>query len=497
MEHKPKRLKPLMFVGTGSDVGKSIIAAAFCRIFRQDGYAPAPFKAQNMALNSYATPDGLEIGRAQAVQAEAAGIPCHTDMNPVLLKPNSDHTSQVVLNGRPAGNRSAREYFGGVGREDLRRAVHLAFDRLSERYDPIVMEGAGSVSELNLREHDIVNMPMAAYADAAVILVADIDRGGVFASVYGSIMLQPEEDRRRIKGVIINKFRGDMSLFDDGRAIIERLCGVPVLGVLPYFTDIHIDAEDSVALENKSGRAAEGCVNAAVVRLSHISNFTDFDALENDGRVHLYYTSDAAELAKADMIIIPGSKSTIADLAELHSNGVAAAVVEAARTGKPVVGICGGYQMLGREVCDPDGIEGGSVRSEGLSLLPVRTTITADKVTRQRSFRLDGDETVCRGYEIHQGRTELLEPQSCRPLAILDDGNTEGCICGCIVGTYLHGVLDNAPFIERLLAPFADRLGTRKTINYKSFRESQYDLLAERVRRYTDIDKIYKILQER
>ena len=286
-----ERLHPLMLAGTGSDVGKSLVATAFCRIFLQDGYQPAPFKAQNMALNSYATPEGFEIGRAQAVQAEAAGIPCHTDMNPLLLKPNSDHTSQVILNGRPIGNQHATQYFRREGREMLRQAVHEAFDRLAARFHPIVMEGAGSIAEINLRDVDIVNMSMARYANADVILVADIDRGGVFASVYGSIMLQEPEDRKLIKGVIINKFRGDRSLFDEGRKQLEQICGVPVLGVLPYLKDIHIEEEDSVSLERKNMEAQAGKVNIAVVMLRHLSNFTDFDVLEQDRRVHLFYTN--------------------------------------------------------------------------------------------------------------------------------------------------------------------------------------------------------------
>ena len=307
-------LHPLMFVGTGSDVGKSVIAAGFCRIFLQDGYHPAPFKAQNMSLNSYATPEGLEIGRAQAVQAEAAGIPCHTDMNPILLKPQSDHTSQVVLNGKPVGNQSAGSYFRQEGREELRQEVYQAFDRLASIYNPIVMEGAGSVSEINLREIDLVNMPMAMYAKADVILVADIDRGGVFASVYGSIMLMTEEERQHVKGIIINKFRGDIELFKEGVKIIEDLCHVPVLGVVPYFTDIHIEEEDSVSLSQKSKvKSLNSKVNVAVVLLRHMSNFTDFDVLEQDERVHLYYTNNPADIEEADIIILPGSKSTISD----------------------------------------------------------------------------------------------------------------------------------------------------------------------------------------
>ena len=305
-------LHPLMLAGTGSDVGKSILATALCRIFLQDGYHPAPFKAQNMALNSYATSDGLEIGRAQAVQAEAAGIPCHTDMNPLLLKPSSDHLSQVVLNGRPIGNRDAYAYFRrDEGREELRRAVQAAYDRLSVRYNPIVMEGAGSIAELNLRDTDLVNMPMARYAGADVVLVADIDRGGVFASTYGSVMLQQPEDRARIKGIIINKFRGDERLFDTGRHMIEDLCGVPVLGVIPYYRDIHIDEEDSVDLQGKQTQAMHGKVNVAVVLLRHLSNFTDFNMMERDERVHLYYTNNTDELEKADIVIVPGTKSTL------------------------------------------------------------------------------------------------------------------------------------------------------------------------------------------
>ena len=308
--HSP--LRPIMLAGTGSDVGKSVIAAALCRIFLQDGYHPAPFKAQNMALNSFVTADGLELGRAQAVQAEAAGVPCHTDMNPLLLKPSGDSTSQVVLHGRPTGNQHASAYFRREGRAELEREVHAAFDRLAARYNPIVMEGAGSISELNLRDVDLVNLPMARYADASVLLVADIDRGGVFASVYGSIMLQTPEDRQRIRGVLINKFRGDMSLFDSGRRMIEELCGVPVVGVVPHFTDIYIEEEDSVTLRTKQREAVEGRINVAVVLLRHMSNFTDFDVLERDERVHLFYTNNTEELRKADIILLPGSKNTLA-----------------------------------------------------------------------------------------------------------------------------------------------------------------------------------------
>ena len=421
-----KNLHPLMLAGTGSDVGKSIIAAAFCRIFLQDGYHPAPFKAQNMALNSYATPEGLEIGRAQAVQAEAAGVPCHTDMNPLLLKPSSDHTSQVVLNGRPIGNRNAYEYFRREGREELRKEVHAAFDRLAARYNPVVMEGAGSISEINLRDSDLVNLPMAMHAGADVILVADIDRGGVFASVYGSVMLLRPEERKHIKGILINKFRGDIRLFESGVKMLEDLCGVPVVGVVPYYKDIYIEEEDSVMLQTKNIRAGQGKVNVAVVLLRHLSNFTDFNVLERDPRVHLFYTNNTDELMKADIILLPGSKSTLSDLYELRRNGVAQAIVRAHREGATVMGICGGYQLMGREVCDPDHVEGEIERLPGLGLLPVSTRMQGEKVTRQVRFRFLEDSAVCEGYEIHMGTTTPLADVPVSPLNHLADGREDG-----------------------------------------------------------------------
>lgn len=484
-----------MLAGTGSDVGKSLIATGLCRIFMQDGYHPAPFKAQNMALNSYATPEGYEIGRAQAVQAEAAGIPCHTDMNPILLKPSGKHTSQVVLNGRPIGNRDAYEYFRKEGREELRIAVHEAFDRLSSRYNPIVMEGAGSIAEINLRESDLVNMPMARYADADVILVADIDRGGVFASVYGSIMLQTEEDRKRIKGIIVNKFRGDMRLFDSGRKMMEDICGVPVLGVVPYATDIHVEEEDSVALAAKRTSVADGKINVAVVLVPHISNFTDFDTLEHDPRVNLYYTADASELCDADIIILPGSKATLLDLQYLRHCGLATAINECRRQGKTVIGICGGYQMMGLEVSDPDGVEGEISRLPGLGLLPVRTALADDKVTRQVGFKFLGNTDTCRGYEIHMGSTELEDGAA--SLNTITGGQSDGCYADerCF-GTYIHGILDNQPVVEHLLRPYLDKTET-VAIDYAAYKEEQYDALADMLREYIDIPLLYKIMNER
>jgi len=467
-----------MLAGTGSDVGKSILAAAFCRIFKQDGYHPAPFKAQNMALNSYATPEGLEIGRAQAVQAEAAGIPCHTDMNPLLLKPQSDHTSQVILHGIPIGNKDAYDYWRrGNSGIDFRAEVCTAYDRLAARCNPIVMEGAGSIAEINLRDRDLVNMSMARHAGADVILVGDIDRGGVFASVYGSIALQTPEDRKLIKGIIINKFRGDMRLFDEGRKMLEDICGVPVLGVVPYYKDIFIEEEDSVSLEKKQREIAEGKVNVAVVLLRHISNFTDFDTLERDPRVNLFYTNNTSDISHADIIILPGTKATLDDLLELRRNGCAQAIIRAHRDGKMVVGICGGYQMLGQMVSDPDGIEGTIASLPGLGLLPIQTTMTPEKTTQQVTFQFEGQ--TCQGYEIHQGVSDTDQ-------AVFQ---TDHCI-----GTYIHGFLDNAPVIEYLLKDEA--VNTTYLKSYSEFKEEQYDKLANHVRNYVDVQKLYQILTD-
>ncbi|WP_289732252.1 cobyric acid synthase [uncultured Duncaniella sp.] len=489
-----EQLSPIMLAGTGSDVGKSLIATGLCRIFRQDGYNPAPFKAQNMALNSYATPEGFEIGRAQAVQAEAAGIACSTDMNPILLKPSGEHTSQVVINGRPAGNRDSYSYFRKEGREELRKVVHNAFDRLSQRFNPIVMEGAGSIAEINLRDSDLVNMSMARHADADVILVADIDRGGVFASAYGSIMLQSEDDRRRIKGIIVNKFRGDMRLFESGRRMMEEICGVPVIGVVPFAGDIHIEEEDSVALGLKATKSVTDKVNVAVVLLRHISNFTDFNVLERNPGVNLFYTDNPDALLSADIVIIPGSKSTLSDLSELRRNGLAKAIVSARDNGKTVIGICGGYQIMGIEVSDPDGVEGSLRSLPGLGLLPVKTVLSGSKVTRQVSFSFLGENKPCNGYEIHMGRTET-EGKATSLNTILDDGTADGCFVDdrCF-GSYIHGLLDNETVVSYLISPYLKEKRNEK-FDYTAYKEEQYDLLADHLRKHIDIDKLYKIMK--
>lgn len=489
------RLHPVLFAGTGSDVGKSVIAAAFCRIFRQDGYSPAPFKAQNMALNSYVTPDGREIGRAQAVQAEAAGIPCHTEMNPVLLKPLTDTICQIILHGRPIGNHPASELFTpGPLRNHLQEEAYGAYDRLACRCNPIVLEGAGSISELNLRDRDFVNMPMALHAGADVILIADIDRGGIFASLYGTMQLLPPEERSLVKGILINKFRGDSALFESGRRQIETLCGIPVLGVIPYFRDLQIEAEDS--LVRCSGNPdTSGQIRVCVVLLRHLSNFTDFNALERDPRFRLLYTADPEELKQADIIILPGSKSVLSDLSDLRRTGMAQCILDAAQRGKTVVGICGGYQMMGVVIRDPQHLEGPTEIMPGLGLLPVETTLEEEKITRRVKFTLCGDTRPCEGYEIHMGRTVSVAGTRSNPLAVHEDGTPDGCFGtpNCM-GTYLHGIADNEPFVELLLKRFGNTPAAAPATTYRQFKEEQYNKLAALVRAHTDMDRLYAIL---
>lgn len=488
-----QRLRPLMIGGAGSDVGKSLLVAGLCRIFRQDGYHPAPFKAQNMALNSFVTPDGLELGRAQAVQAEAAGIECMAEMNPILLKPTEDCIAQVIINGVPIGNRSAKSYFSSVGRKQYEDEAHRAFDRLSHIYNPIILEGAGSIAEINLMDLDIVNMPMARYADASVILVVDIGRGGVFASAYGSIMLQQPDDRKRIKGIIVNQFRGDISLFEQGRMQLEEICGVPVVGVMPFIRDLRIEEEDSCWYKNKVISADRSGINVAVIRLPHISNFTDFDPLECDPRVNVFYTVDPVDIVDSDIIIIPGSKSTLADLSEIYRSGVADAIVKARNNGKTIIGICGGYQMMGHTIMDPDGVEGNSSHIKGLGLLPASTVMASGKLTRRVRFRFGANKDVCTGYEIHNGRTVI--DKGYEYAAVMEDGRQDGCIADekCW-GTYIHGIFENKCVVDNMLAPFFDNLSDME-FDYRAFKESQYDRLAHEMRRHLDIDLIYRIMK--
>lgn len=443
-----ERAAALMVLGTASHVGKSVTAAALCRIFRDDGIDVAPFKAQNMALNSYATPDGLEIGRAQAVQAEAARLDPSTDMNPILLKPIADSASQVVLNGRIFGSLSATEYY--AQRHRFADEIRSAYDRLAARHELIVLEGAGSPVEMNLRHLDMVNLAMAEHADARCVLVADIDRGGVFAQIVGTYELLRPEERERFCGFVINRFRGDAQLLGDAVEFLERRTRQRCLGVVPFLHDLGIQEEDSLPFVEATRRRSG--LRVGVVLLRSMSNFTDFDALERVDGVAFSWIRDAAETGDLDVIILPGSKSTVRDLEDLRRRGIAAAVIAHERAGKPVVGICGGFQMLGRTIDDPAGVEGGARHVSGLGLLDVATTMRAEKTTRQVSGRFAdrcrfGDGSVA-GYEIHVGETARgrhVEPLFVLTRAGSDEGLEDGAIRadGRVLGTYVHGVFDD------------------------------------------------------
>ncbi len=481
-----------MFVGTGSDVGKSVINAAFCRIFLQDGYQPAPFKAQNMSLNSYATPDGLEIGRAQAVQAEACAISCCVEMNPILLKPTNNTSAQVVLNGKPAGNKSASEYFNDTNRDELFAEAMESFDTLQCRYNPVVIEGAGSISEINLWDKDIVNMRVAMYANADTYLIADIDRGGVFGSVYGTLMLLPPHQRDLIKGIIINKFRGDLSLFAEGKTMLEKLTGKPVVGIIPYFRDITIEQEDSVVLDNYSTKAQPSKLNIAVVLLKHMSNFTDFNSFEHIAEVHLYYTADCKELMLADIVIIPGSKNTIADMQHLRDMGLSDTILAMHQAGKSVYGICGGYQMMGKIINDPLHVEGDVDSIAGIGILPVETTLMDEKKTKQCRFRFLNVQGIHRGYEIHMGVTQVDVPQ---PLCTIHNSESDGYFLNPKTwGTYIHGIFDNQEIIEYVLNQVNTQMSV--AIDYHAFKDRQYDKLADLVRQCVDMKYIYENLKD-
>lgn len=488
MKHK---LKPLLFVGTGSDVGKSVINAAFCRILKQDGYSPAPFKAQNMSLNSFASAEGLELGRAQVVQAEACGIPCESAMNPILLKPTSEQKAQVVLHGKPIATQSAQEYFLGTDRDFLFQEAMKAFEQLNKKYNPIVLEGAGSISEINLWDKDITNMRVAVACDASTILLADIDKGGIFGSVYGSLQLLPEKERKQIKGVLINKFRGDIQLFESGRKMLEELCGVKVVGVVPYFRDIHIEEEDSVVLDKKREHKQQSELKIAIILLRHMSNFTDFHALEQADGLHVQYTANPEEIAQADIIIIPGSKSTMADLQWLREMGLAKAILQAHAQGKAVYGICGGYQMMGEEIHDPHAMESEVKSIPGLGLLPVVSTLGKEKRTTQSQFRYKNQSEWSTGYEIHLGESIAHGGE---PLCQMADGRTEGCIISDkLWGSYQHGIFDNSSIVNDILKINAPNIEA-VDFNWSEFKEKQYDKLAAHVRKHVDMEYIYSIL---
>ncbi len=498
--------RALMFVGTASDVGKSVLAAGFCRILRNRGVSVAPFKSQNMALNSFATLEGGEIGRAQAVQAQACRIAPHTDMNPVLLKPNSDTGSQVIVQGKVVGNMSVKEY--NAYKPEAFRGVEESFKRLRNDYDFIVIEGAGSIAEINLKAHDIANLRVAAMAGCPCILVADIDRGGVFAQIVGTLELLEPAERELVKGVVINKFRGDPSLLATGIEFVEQRTGVLVLGVIPYFSHFRIPEEDSVALERRRNEARgkrneESKINIGVIRFPRISNYTDFDALEAEPDVTLSYIEDASGLDGLDALILPGSKSTIGDLAFLVKQGLDQGVRNF--TG-PVVGICGGYQMLGSRILDPHGLESDRREAPGLALLDVETVLLPEKETHQAEARLlrgaslaaPGCEGMVTGYEIHLGETTLgpkakpfaqLLRRSGREVAITDGAVSPD---GRVFGTYLHGIFDNHGFRSAFLNRIRKEKGL-PAMTAGSGMEDPFDLLAEHLERNLDMESLFGI----
>lgn len=455
-----------MVVGTTSHAGKSVVASGLCRHFARLGRRVAPFKAQNMALNSFVTPEGGEMGRAQVMQARAAGIAPHTDMNPVLLKPTNNHCSQVIVNGQAVGTMNARSYYDL--KQSVRKAAHEAYDRLSARYDLIILEGAGSPAEINLLEEDFVNMAMADYAKARVILVADIDRGGVFASIYGTVHLLPPRFRRLFSGIIINKFRGDKSLLDPGILQIEQLTGIPVLGVLPFIANLGLEDEDSLGIEDRPTRTGAP-LDIAVIHLPHISNYTDFLPLEQDPAISLRYTESAVALGTPDLIILPGTKNTRGGLAWLHQTGLASAIVAAANHSIPVFGICGGYQMLGTQVSDPSGVEGTPGDTPGLALLNVSTTLEQRKELAQvkgstlSSLPFASPGTTFTGYEIHAGRTSPAATPAVaitlrRDTPVLE---TAGAASpdGSVVGCYVHGLFDAPDLRTQLIHWLLHRKG--------------------------------------
>ena len=497
--------RTLMLQGTGSSVGKSLLCAALCRIYRRAGIDVVPFKAQNMALNSYVTRDGLEMGRAQVVQAEAASVEPTVDMNPVLLKPETGTRCQVIVGGKPVTSLSAADYFGR--KLDLWPTVAEALDRLRAAHELVVIEGAGSPAEINLRDKDIVNMRVARYADSPVLLVGDIDRGGVFASLLGTLEWLLPEERALVRGFVINKFRGDVRLLAPGPDMLTERTGVPVLGVVPYARDLGIAEEDSVALDERRETFGEGAaVDVAVLRLPHISNFDDFDPLEREPSVRLRYVERPQDLGAPDLLILPGTKTTIPDLTYLRTSGLADSVVGLARAGTPVVGICGGYQMLGLRLHDPDGVESDGGSAPGLGLLPVETTFVADKRTCRVEGRvlagsglaaaLAGERVV--GYEIHTGRTTGSGGSAIRIERRLDApaDDLDGAVddAGLVLGTYLHGLFASDGLRRSLVGWLASRKRREVAFAESWSRDAAYDRLADLVESSLDMARLADIV---
>lgn len=495
--------KALMFLGTSSESGKSVLAAAFCRILKQRGIRVAPFKAQNMALNSGVTPEGKEMGRAQIVQAEAAGIEPQVDMNPILLKPVSEKGSQVIVHGVVHGNMEAHDYY--LQKKSLWRHVTDSYNRLACQYDVMVLEGAGSPVEINLKENDIVNMAMAEYADAAAVLVADIDRGGVFASIIGTMELLQPAERQRLIGFIINKFRGDTALLRDGLQFIKEKTGKPVLGILPLLHNLYIPGEDSVSLDGRKPHFDKDtdAVTVGIIRLPHISNYTDFDPLLCDPRFSVQYITSPQRLASCEVVILPGSKNVFHDTGFLFDRGFQQALARYYENGGKIVGICGGYQMLGMNIRDPHGVESNLQEVKALGMLPVVSALHTEKITKRVRcmIRLPGQQCDCTadGYEIHMGTTSVTDTAAAQALApepALQHVAGAASADGRVWGTYIHGIFDNDALRDCFF-----RWGAREIMretagffSYRQFKENNYDMLARAVEEHIDVAGILRTL---
>lgn len=498
--------KVIMIQGTMSNAGKSLVTAGLCRVFKQDGYKVAPFKSQNMALNSFITKEGLEMGRAQVMQAEACGIEPSVNMNPILLKPTNDVGSQVIVNGEVLGNMSARDYY--KKKTELIPHIMEAYNNLAKEYDIIVMEGAGNPAEINLKENDIVNMGMAKLVNSPILLVGDIDRGGVFASIAGTLMLLEEDERKMIKGTIINKFRGDVNILKPGLDMIEEITKTPVVGVVPYM-ELDIDDEDSLS-ERFNNKGTVDLIDIAVIRLPRISNFTDFNTFEYIPGVSLRYVKSVRELKDPDMIILPGTKNTMEDLKWLRESGLETQILKQAAKGKVIFGICGGYQMLGMELSDPFNVESGGTMA-GMGLLPTKTVFEKEKVRTRVSGNFNEVSGILaelsyvefEGYEIHMGQTtyDFNEEE----LTTIDNVNGEdiikndGLYKDNVYGSYIHGIFDKEEVSKAIVESLCIHKGidysSISTVDIEKYKEEQYDKLAEGIRNSLDMKAIYKILE--
>ena len=505
----PVRAAAIAILGTASDVGKTLIAAGVCRLLHRAGYGVAPFKAQNMSLNSFVTPEGGEIGRAQALQAEACGIAPHVDMNPILLKPESNARSQVIVQGRVLATLDAQTYFARTHDSDLSRAVRESYERLASQYDVIVIEGAGSAAEVNLRDRDLVNWPVVEMADARVVLVADIDRGGVFAQIVGTLDLVTPQERARVCGIVINKFRGDVTLFADGVRFLADRTGIPVLGVVPFLRELMLDQEDSLDLEqNRHVHFSADHINIGVILTPHMSNFTDFNALTAEADVRLRYIRKPSEAEGADAILLPGTKTTLADLGYLREQGFESLLRRHVEQEGEVVGICGGYQMLGQQITDPAGVEGGGT-AEGFGLLHVVTVLEREKITEQvqaKALHLSESAPTVNGYFVHVGRTQRHGHRPCFQLSVSDGQSgsigkdyprLDGAINenGLVWGTYIHGLFDQPAFRRAWLNRLRGRKGLAPLAEAASLlvnerRRAALDRWADHVAQHVEFESI-------